>query len=67
MKGLQKKIMKRFKCRDKEMGSVSFADVKIITGTDGFRLHQQQYISTLNTLSDSSAFQKYRSLREILS
>jgi hypothetical protein len=59
--------MKRFKCRDKEMDNVTFAGVEINRGTDGFQLHQQRYISTLDTLSDSSTFQRYRSLRAKLS
>jgi hypothetical protein len=61
--GITEKTMKRFKCRDKEMDNITFAGVEINTGTDGFQLHQQRYISTLDTLSDSSTFQRYRSLR----
>jgi hypothetical protein len=64
---ISEKIMKRFKCRDKEMDIVTFAGVEIKTGTDGFQLHQQRYIFTLDTLSDSSTFQRLRSLRAKLS
>jgi hypothetical protein len=49
------------------MDNVAFAGVEISAGTDGFQLHQQRYISTLDTLSDSSTFQRYRSLRAELS
>jgi hypothetical protein len=59
--------MKRLKCRDKEMDNVTFAGVEINTGTDGFQLHEQRYISTLDILSDSSTFQRSRSLRAKLS
>jgi Reverse transcriptase (RNA-dependent DNA polymerase) len=65
--GITEKTMKRFKCRDKEMDNVTFAGVEINTGSDFFHLHQQRYISTLDTLSDSSTFQRYRSLRAKLS
>jgi hypothetical protein len=65
--GTTEKTMKRFKGRDKEMDNVIFSGVEICTGTDGFQLHQQRYISTLETLSDSSTFQRYRSLRAKLS
>jgi hypothetical protein len=61
--GIVEKTMKRFKCRDKEMDTVIFAGGEINTGTDGFKPHQQRYISKLDTLSDSSTFQRYRSLR----
>jgi hypothetical protein len=61
--GITEKTMKRLKCRDKEMDNVDCAGVEINTGTDGFQLHQQQYISTLDTLSDSSTFQCYALLR----
>jgi hypothetical protein len=61
------KTIKRFKCRDKEMGNVTFAGVEINTGTDGFQIHQQRFISTLDTLRDSSTFQRYRYLRAKLS
>jgi hypothetical protein len=50
--GTTGKTMKRFKCGDKEMDNVTFADVEIYTGTDGFQLHQQRHISTLDTLRD---------------
>jgi Reverse transcriptase (RNA-dependent DNA polymerase) len=65
--GITEKSMKQFKCRDKEMDNVTFAVVEINTGTDGFQLHQRRYISTLDTLSDSSTFQRYRSLRAKIS
>jgi hypothetical protein len=61
--GIAEMTMKRFKCRDTEMDNVTFAGVEIRTGTDGFELHQQRYISTLDTLSDP----RYRSLGAKLS
>jgi hypothetical protein len=64
---IREKTMKRFKCRDKEMDNVTFAGVEKNTGTDGLQLHQQRYISKLDTLSGSSTFQRYRSLCEKLS
>jgi Reverse transcriptase (RNA-dependent DNA polymerase) len=55
---IAEKTMKRTKCRNKEMDNVTFAGVEIYTGIDGFQLHQQRYISTFDTLSDSSTFQR---------
>jgi hypothetical protein len=49
--GTKERTMKRFMCRDKEMDNVSVSGVEINTDTDGFQLHQQRYISTLDTLS----------------
>jgi Reverse transcriptase (RNA-dependent DNA polymerase) len=64
---ITEKTMKRFKCRDKEIYNVTFAGVEINTGTDGYQLHQQRYNSTLDSVSDSSTFQRYQSLRAKLS
>jgi hypothetical protein len=65
--GITEKTMKRFKCCDKEMDTVPFAGVEINTGTDGFQRHQQRYLLALDTSSDSSTFQRCRSLRARLS
>jgi Reverse transcriptase (RNA-dependent DNA polymerase) len=53
----------RFKSRDRDYDNVKFAGVNINKTSNGFEVHQHDYIQKLQPLSAESTFEDYRSLR----
>jgi hypothetical protein len=53
----------RFKSRDRDYDNVKFAGVNINKTSNGFEVHQHDYIQKLQPLSAKATFQDYRSLR----
>jgi Reverse transcriptase (RNA-dependent DNA polymerase) len=54
---------KRFKSRDRDYDNVKFAGVNINKTTNGFEVHQDDYIAKIQPLKTESTFEDYRSVR----
>ena len=60
---LCKKTETKFKCKNREYDNTQFAGLQIEKATNGFEVHQKQYIQKLNTLNYKSTYSDFRSTR----
>ena len=60
---ISESIERKFQCRDREFDKIQFSGVNIETYNDGFCIHQERYIHTIETLPKDVNFAHYSSLR----
>jgi hypothetical protein len=53
----------KFQCRDRESDKTQFAGIEIGTLSDGFEIHQKQFISKIKSMAKDGLFSDFRSLR----
>ena len=58
---LSQSIEVKFQCRDRECDKIKFSVVNIETNSNGFCIHQEPYIKTIDTLPKEVMFAQYRS------
>ena len=59
---LSQSIERKFQCRDREFDKVLFSGVNIQTTSNGFCIHQESYIKTIDQLIKDVTFAQYSSL-----